>query len=381
MDLAIVFGLILLAYAICDLLFRFMGVGALAHGNRSQAKIALTFDDGPGEHTGAILEVLRRFEVKATFFLTGQNAQRHPELVEAIRQEGHQIEAHGYWHKAAFLMAPWTEWEHIRRSPGLLYRPPHGIHSLFTRVFCRLLGKRIMLWDVESRDWTQAGAGELVDRMLFWCKPGSVLLLHDHFPLTLHMLPELLPKLRASGYQPVRLEEMELTPLSLRQGLQRANQGFHERWFKQRKVQRLGLAAFDPIAVDLNPFPGPEQPGMPMGAPSYEIHLDSSRSPYMGQVQLVREVRKGLALLAEQLKDQPQVCGVYGISLVAVALKVFGFTLAPVTSKQRLVSGLASSWFLWLYRGEFPRKGLPLAQLAYITREELIKRYAKKEKA
>jgi peptidoglycan/xylan/chitin deacetylase (PgdA/CDA1 family) len=377
MDLAIFIGLLLLVYGLCDLLLRFLGVGALAQGNRSQAKIALTFDDGPSEHTGAILEVLRQAEVKASFFLTGQQAEKFPELVTAIRQEGHQIEAHGYWHKPAFFMAPWAEWEHIRRSPGSLYRPPHGIHSPFTRIFCRLLSKRVALWDLESKDWTGGESQTLVERMVFWCKPGSVLLLHDHFPLTLEILPRLLPRLKASGYEMVRLDAMELKPLSLRQGLQRANQGFHERWFKERKVQRLGLAAFDPLSVDLNPFPGPEQPGMPLGAPSYEVHLDSARSPSMGQVQLVREVRRGLALLAEQLSDQPEVCGVYGISHVAVALKVFGFTLAPVTGRQRLITGIANIWFLWLYRGEFPRKGLPLVQLAYITREELIKRYGK----
>ncbi|WP_236682872.1 polysaccharide deacetylase family protein [Thermus filiformis] len=352
-----------------------MGIGAYAWGDRSSPRIALTFDDGPSEHTQDLLKLLRDWNVKATFFVTGAQAEKHPELIQAILQEGHQVESHGYWHRLAFLMWPWREAEHIRRVEGKLYRPPFGAHSPFTRLFTRMYGKKVALWDLESKDWTNRPAEELAERLVFWCKPGSVILLHDRYPTTLRILELALPKLIGLGYQPVRMDELSLKPLGPREGLQRALQGFHERFFKKHRIERLGLEAFDVLAVAPTRFPGPPVPEAQPGVKAYELHLDSVRSAALPPMALLRQIRRGLQLLAKKLENEPDVRLVYGLSHIAVGLKVFGFKLHPVPLHQLLVAGLANAWFMWVYLGELPRRGLPLAQLAYITREELLRRY------
>ncbi len=170
MELAL--GLILLLYGLADLLFRFLGLGAYAHGSRRETKVALTFDDGPSERTEALLALLARHGVKATFFLTGEKAKARPDLVERIRREGHQLEDHGEWHTPWRLLLPWLEWRHMAQNPGRYYRPPHGLHTPFTRLFARLLGKRLALWDLESKDWLPLPPEALAERLLYYLRPG-----------------------------------------------------------------------------------------------------------------------------------------------------------------------------------------------------------------
>lgn len=383
MEVVALLLLFLILYAGADLVYRWMGVGSIAWGSRSSPKIALTFDDGPSAHTEAILERLRMHGVKATFFLLGNQAQKYPELVEKIRAEGHQIESHGQVHRPAFLLWPWQEARQIRAVSGRFYRPPHGIHSPFTRWLAHAAGKQVVLWDLESKDWTPHSSQTLARRILVWCKPGSIILLHDNdqFSQTLAILDEILPRLKELGYQPVRLDELETRPLNWREGLMRANQGGHERYYTKNKVERLGLGPFDYLAVGPCAFPGPSQPGLQKGDPSLELHLDSVRTPAMSQIQLLREGRKGFTLLAEYLQVKPEIKGVWGISQAAVGLRVFGFHLAPVSFLQMLISGTASAWFVWLYRGELPKRGVPLAILGYSPRDEFLARWLKRAQA
>lgn len=383
MELIVLFLLLLALYGSVDLLYRWMGVGSIAWGSRSSPRIALTFDDGPSPHTEAILERLRQHGIKATFFALGSQAQKYPELMEKIRAEGHQVESHGQVHRPAFLLLPWQEAHQIRAIPGRFYRPAHGIHSPFTRWLAKAAGKQVALWDLESKDWTKQAPQALAQRILVWCKPGSIILLHDNpqFPQTLAILDEILPRLKELGYQPVRLDELEVRPLTWREGLMRASQGSHERYFIKNKVKRLGLGPFDYLAVSPCAFPGPSQPGLRKGEPSLEVHLDSVRTPAMTQIQLLREGRKGFTLLAEYVESRPEIRGIWGISQAAAGLRVFGFHLAPVTFLQRLVSIVSNIWFLWLYRGESPRQGLPSIVLGYSPRDEFLARWRKKAQA
>jgi peptidoglycan/xylan/chitin deacetylase (PgdA/CDA1 family) len=374
--------LLLTLYVGVDIIYRWMGVGAVAWGSRSSPKIALTFDDGPSPHTEAILERLRGEGIKATFFVLQSQAQRYPQLLEKILAEGHQVESHGLVHRPAFFLWPWQEAQQVRAMPGRFYRPPHGIHSPLTRLLVRAAGKQVALWDVEAQDWSSKDPHILAQRILTWCRPGSIILLHDNerFPQTLAVLDEILPQLKALGYQPVRLDELEAQPLSWREGLMRASQGGHERYFIKNKVQRLGLGPFDYLAVSPCAFPGPSQPGLKKGEPSLEVHLDSARTPAMTQIQLLREGRKGFTLLAEYVQSRPEIRGVWGISQAAMGLRVFGFHLAPVTPLQRLISGVANAWFLWLYRGEQPKWRLPSVVLGYSPRDEFLARWGKATK-
>ncbi|WP_018112330.1 polysaccharide deacetylase family protein [Thermus igniterrae] len=373
MELAL--GLILLLYLLADLLFRFLGLGAYAHGSRRDVRVALTFDDGPSESTAELLALLRRHGVKATFFLTGERARARPHLVEAIRREGHQLEDHGEGHRAWTLFLPWREWAHMAKNPGRYYRPPHGLHTPFTRVFARLLGKRIALWDLESKDWLDQPPEALAERLLYYLRPGSVVLLHDGPERTLRLLELALPRILALGYQPVTLDELAPRPLTPRLALIRALQGFEERYNQKHRVERLGYGPFDLFRVEKKPFPGPKVPGIPEGAWALELHLESQRAMELTPLEAIRLVREGLRKVAARVAEDPEVALVYGYSYLAQGARLYGFHTLPLPPWPRLVATLSSAWFLWLYRGELPKRERFWAELGYLTREELLRRF------
>lgn len=371
----LILGLILLLYGVSDLLFRFLGLGAYAHASRRTPKVALTFDDGPSERTEALLELLRRHGAKATFFLTGEKARARPDLVEALRREGHQVEDHGEWHQAWKLLLPWLEWEHMRRNPGRYYRPPHGLHTPFTRLFARLLGKRIALWDLESKDWLDLPPEALAERLLYYLRPGSVVLLHDGPERTLRILELALPRMLALGYRPVTLDDLSPVLLTPRLALIRGMQGFEERYNQRHGVRRAGLGPFDLFRVERKPFPGPDLPGMPRGTPAMELHLESPRVMELTPWETIRQVRESLKKVAALVAEDPEVRLVYGYSYLAQGARLFGFRTAPLPPWPKLVATLSSAWFLWLYRGELPKGDRAWAELAYLSREELLRRF------
>ncbi|GGM17806.1 polysaccharide deacetylase family protein [Deinococcus aerophilus] len=229
-------GLALLAAglitALADVLGRAAGWGALGAGPRDSDRVALTFDDGPSERTPELLGVLERHAARATFFVTAPACAAHPEWVRALVDAGHQMEAHGRWHRHALGLTPWQEWAQVRWHPRagqegrLLYRPPYGGHSPLTRVLAALAGRQVALWDVEGRDWTPVTASGLAASVLAQVRPGSVILLHDGPAVTPELLERLLVGLRARGLRPVSLAEMPPRRISWRQGLGRLRTSF-----------------------------------------------------------------------------------------------------------------------------------------------------------
>lgn len=223
---------VLVSIVAAEVLGRAAGWGALGPNPAAQGKVALTFDDGPSERTLELLEILQKHGVQATFFVTEPACRDFPKERLALRLSGQQVEAHGRWHKHALLLPPWREWEQIKWHPRaseqgpLLYRPPYGGHSPFTRLFARLLGRKIALWDVEGRDWTADGAADLAAQTLAKVQGGSVILLHDGPVLTPELLDRLLVGLRERGLTPVRLSELPMHPITLRQGLGRLWQSY-----------------------------------------------------------------------------------------------------------------------------------------------------------
>jgi peptidoglycan-N-acetylglucosamine deacetylase len=236
-------GLALLA---ADVLGRQLGLGALGGGDERggnehggdehggdehSAHVALTFDDGPSAQTGALLEVLARHGARATFFLTGTQAQRFPEAVKAMQSAGHQLESHGYTHRHALTFAPWQERRQLGWHPepgraGRLYRPPWGGHSPFTRLLAGRAGVKVALWTAESRDWTGQPGADLARGLLPGLKGGSVLLLHDgpdaaRSARTLELLEVLLPALRKRDLDAVTLNQLGPRPIRMQEGWQR----------------------------------------------------------------------------------------------------------------------------------------------------------------
>ena len=172
-------------------------------------KIYLTFDDGPEPTvTPQVLETLRQEHIKATFFMLGKNAEKHPELVELIRADGHTVGNHGHghldaWkHTASEILADAEKCAAITGSK--LYRPPFG--RLWPRQLNALIRKgfNVVNWTLLSGDFDRSIDAERVAKnVLDHVKPGCIVVMHDSDQAKSNLLlslPLIIQDLKAKGY-------------------------------------------------------------------------------------------------------------------------------------------------------------------------------------
>ena len=161
--------------------------GTITHVATDEPLVALTFDDGPDpDVTPSMLEVLASHGAKATFFMTGENAGAYPELVAAVRDDGHAIGNHSWDHPSFPLISGAERRKQIRDSALLLkqsgapvFRPPYGHQSPASRLDAFLTGHDVVTWNVCVPDWENHDGAWLADYALQKIKAGSVVLLHD----------------------------------------------------------------------------------------------------------------------------------------------------------------------------------------------------------
>lgn len=183
--------------------------------------VYLTFDDGPiPEVTPKVLAILDKYGVKATFFMVGENIDKHPEVFEQVVQAGHAIGNHTYNHmkgwkvSTAEYLANVQKWEdavkrnypHGRLAPVLnRFRPPYGRTWVWQRRAVKRLGYEIYLWDVLTRDYNPRRTPEAMLRQIQRCtRPGSIINFHDSVKSNermLKVLPEAIEWLLANGYE------------------------------------------------------------------------------------------------------------------------------------------------------------------------------------
>jgi peptidoglycan/xylan/chitin deacetylase (PgdA/CDA1 family) len=173
--------------------------------------VALTFDDGPHPvHTPAVLSLLARLDVRATFFVVGRNVVRHPDLVRAIAAGGHTLGGHTFEHREITTLSSEQlrdELETCRRAiqdaaqvETRWFRPPRGRLSLASLCRVVALGYRTVHWTRTYGDYRQEGAGPLARRMdEQGARPRDVVLLHDHNPFTVEALATAIPLWRSRG--------------------------------------------------------------------------------------------------------------------------------------------------------------------------------------
>ncbi len=375
-------GGLALLYLVSDLVFRWMGVGALAHGPRDGPLVSLTFDDGPDPATTPrLLALLEQAGVRATFFVLGERADRYPELMEAIRRGGHEIASHGGAHRPLLLFFPPFEWQQIAYQPGGLpyYRPPHGLHTPFTRLFAALSGKRVALWDLESRDWTGADPAALTERMLEYAAPGSVILLHEGREATLRLLPGLIEGLHRSGYRLVPMGAQKLAPLGFKAGLARALQGLDERYDRAHGIRHCRRHRTGLFRCAKTAYNGPPLKGIAPGTPGLELHFDSRKVAAMSPLAILRALREDLRAAAGLVERDPEIALVFArTGLVEGARELLGFEVAELAPQDRFFATLALRFFEWLYRDpRYPKKRSPGVKLVYARREAFLARYRK----
>lgn len=164
---------------------------ALCHGKPEVPKIALTFDDGPSqEHTAAILEILKKYNARATFFCIGHKILANRELLQRIHQEGHAIGNHSYSHSLWFdfyskkkVVAELQKTNELILSEmgkfPKLFRPPYGVTNPPIAGAVSKTGMKVIGWSIRSYDTMNRPAENVLKKVLPKIKSGSVILLHD----------------------------------------------------------------------------------------------------------------------------------------------------------------------------------------------------------
>lgn len=191
----------------------------LLRGDPGRKWVALTFDDGPHpEYTPGILRLLKQYQVKATFFLVGEMAEKYPELVTAELTDGHSIGNHTYHHVsltkmpqeyvATEIKACGEVLQSITGKAPRLFRPPGGDYSDSIAETVEALGYRLILWTDDPGDWASPGQQVILKRTLSAVNNGAIILIHDGIQETLDILPTILQAVKAQGYELVTIDQM-----------------------------------------------------------------------------------------------------------------------------------------------------------------------------
>ncbi|HSZ71676.1 MAG TPA: polysaccharide deacetylase family protein [Cytophagaceae bacterium] len=190
-----------------------------SHADIKEKQIALTFDDGPSEHTVKVLDFLKNYNVKATFFLIGKQIESNSDVLKRIVEEGHQIGNHTYNHsKATGFYRPDQLHKElqatnsvVREQVGItmrLFRPPFGVTTPnLAKVIIQLKWDAIG-WSVRSFDTTMKPVDLIIKRILKQVKPGAVILLHDNREKCMPILKVIVPDLLQQQYSFVTVGEL-----------------------------------------------------------------------------------------------------------------------------------------------------------------------------
>ena len=191
-------------------------------GNTDEHHIALTFDDGPhSEKTDKILDVLKENNVKATFFVVGENATGNEDIIERIIDDGHEIGNHTFGHKYLFKVdrsvmereIDLCDDEIFNHSEynATLFRPPGGIYNDLLTAVCNERGYSMVLWSIDTRDWAGTSAEDIESEILKNVEDGAIILMHDYVSgdsYTDVALASVIPKLKELGYSFVTVSEL-----------------------------------------------------------------------------------------------------------------------------------------------------------------------------
>jgi polysaccharide deacetylase family sporulation protein PdaB len=194
-------------------------------GSKRTNRIALTFDDAPDlVYTPQVLDILKQYNVKATFFVIGKIAEKYPEVIKRIVQEGHLIGNHSYSHANLTKLSP----EEVEKDLNLaeqviynltsfrtaLFRSPYGALSDQTIKVLDQKKYKIIAWSVDSLDWKGLNAEQVEANIFSNVTKGSIILQHsaggpgEDLSGTVKALPKIIEELRRQGYQFVTVDKL-----------------------------------------------------------------------------------------------------------------------------------------------------------------------------
>jgi peptidoglycan/xylan/chitin deacetylase (PgdA/CDA1 family) len=175
------------------------------------AIVYLTFDDGPlPPYTHEMLDLLAQYGAHATFFVLGQNAEAHGELLAAAYAEGHTLGNHTWSHRSLAGIDFESFQSELVRTAAVLggrgapcMRPPYGATDSFTRAYAAELGYEVVMWNIDTLDWSQPGVDQIVSTVVDQVFPGAIVLMHDGGGVreqTVAALEAVLRELTSRGY-------------------------------------------------------------------------------------------------------------------------------------------------------------------------------------
>lgn len=191
-------------------------------GKKNDMVIALTFDDGPHpSQTLKILDILDKYGIKATFFAIGVNAEYYSESIKEAVARGHEIGNHTYSHPKLDKLDSNALKQEILRSEKSIYdvcgyktdlmRPPEGLVGTDLKEIARDLGYKVILWDIDTRDWAHTSPYEISRNVLKNVSSGDIILMHDYIGKnspTAEAIELFIPKLLDMGYRFVTVSEL-----------------------------------------------------------------------------------------------------------------------------------------------------------------------------
>lgn len=186
--------------------------------------IALTFDDGPGPYTEKLLDILDKYDAKATFFLIGSKVSARADTLRRMQSRGHQLGNHSWSHPELNKVS--TEQlaseidqtnNAIKQAVGTkpnIIRPPYGAFNRAVLEQFRQRGMSAVVWSVDTRDWADRNSEIVCSRAVAGARNGAVILMHDIHPTSVNAVPCILDSLKQQGYSFVTVQNLigDMTP-------------------------------------------------------------------------------------------------------------------------------------------------------------------------
>lgn len=221
-------------FMICIILFSNIGIAYCKDSSKNpdnnhvfyskssvQKRVALTFDDGPdNKYTPQILDILKKYNIKATFFVVGRRTVIYPSIIKRIIKEGHAIGNHTWDHqnllkvsnKDALTEVSKTD-EAIFSIAGIhtsLMRPPYGRTDSYVNKMMVSKGYNVILWSVDTRDWAGTSVPDIMKAVKNEIRPGGIILQHcsGNVANTVKALPQIITYLKEKGYTFVTVPEL-----------------------------------------------------------------------------------------------------------------------------------------------------------------------------
>lgn len=184
-----------------------------------EKKIAISFDAAWGnDHTRPILDILDDYGFKTTFFLVKFWAEKYSEDVSEIGKRGHEVQNHSATHPDLTTLSPEMITREIEDTGAVieeitgvkpdLFRPPFGAYDNKVIETLEGLGYKVIQWSVDSLDWKEISADQIVERVLSRIEPGSIVLFHNDATYVEEYLPRILDEVKARGYEVVPIGQL-----------------------------------------------------------------------------------------------------------------------------------------------------------------------------